>query len=54
MAIDNRVGAIGDLRELAAALATHERKEHQVLHPMAEHLAGSDGADLAAAVISLH
>jgi hemerythrin-like domain-containing protein len=52
VATDNRAGAIGDLRELAAAIATHERKEHQVLYPMAERLGDSDGSDLAAAALS--
>jgi iron-sulfur cluster repair protein YtfE (RIC family) len=38
LARDNRAGAWGNLRELATSLAVHERKEHDVLFPMAERL----------------
>ena len=45
---DNRVGAAGNLRELATALAVHERKEHDVLFPMAERLPQPERASEAA------
>ncbi len=51
LAADNRAWAIGDLRELAAAITTHERKEHQVLYPMAERLADTDECELAIAAL---
>ncbi len=35
LAHDNRAGAVGTLRELLAALHTHEQKERQALFPIA-------------------
>ena len=45
---DNRPGAIGNLRELAAALVAHERKERHVLYQMAERALGPERAAVVA------